>query len=242
MKSTFSLLLSSLLLTSSLSFAAPSQLVFGDKSLTSSSPSRDPDFVDILESQSSFNDKLQELLQDAQELSKEVITESYSKVADLSNQAEIEALLIAASLEDKVMEILPLPQDGDHHDQNGITKGLKSGLNHSKKPLKNDVSIPDLPNWGAFKNLNADTQLDAPSPPGGGWVWSSCGQSQDAVIVQDIKVTPDPPRPGQNLTVHAKGIVNSKLEVSKIEDLGRERRERGWFNQKIRVIVSILAE
>lgn len=197
MKSTFSLLLSSILLSSSLTLAAPTQdaqLVFG----STKSSTRDPDFVDILDSQS-FKNKLEELLHDAESVSSNLVSESYNKAADLSNEAEVEALILAASLEDKAMNILPVPQNS------------QSGQNKLKFPSKNDVSFSDTPIWGAFKSMNI---MDAPTPPGGGWVWSSCGQSSDAVQVQDIRVSPDPPRPGQNLTVHAKGIVNSKIEVS----------------------------
>lgn len=50
---------------------------------------------------------------------------------------------------------------------------------------------------------------------GGGWVWSSCGQPDDLITVEDIKVSPDPPVPGKNMTVTAKGTVKGAIEVSK---------------------------
>lgn len=50
----------------------------------------------------------------------------------------------------------------------------------------------------------------------GGWVWSSCGQPGDAVQVQSIEVSPDPPVPGKNLTIKAKGFVTERIEVSRI--------------------------
>ncbi|PWN44447.1 hypothetical protein IE81DRAFT_272865, partial [Ceraceosorus guamensis] len=56
-----------------------------------------------------------------------------------------------------------------------------------------------------------------PSP--GGWVWKSCGEETDAVEVKSIEVTPDPPKPGQNLTVTASGIVKSRIEAGTYADV-----------------------
>lgn len=54
-----------------------------------------------------------------------------------------------------------------------------------------------------------------PTPtPGGGWVWSTCGEESDAVEVKDIRVSPDPPQAGKNLTVHALGVVKRTIDVS----------------------------
>jgi hypothetical protein len=52
---------------------------------------------------------------------------------------------------------------------------------------------------------------DGPAP--GGWVWKSCGDDGDAVEVTSIQVSPDPPKPGQNLTVVASGIVKKEIKV-----------------------------
>lgn len=58
-----------------------------------------------------------------------------------------------------------------------------------------------------------------PTPtPGGGWVWSSCGQPDDVVEVKSIDVSPDPPVPGKNMTVKARGIVKSTIKVSTTKD------------------------
>ncbi|GJJ09615.1 hypothetical protein Clacol_003838 [Clathrus columnatus] len=43
------------------------------------------------------------------------------------------------------------------------------------------------------------------------WSWSDCGQFDDAVLVNSIKISPDPPKPGENLTVTASGIVYSEI-------------------------------
>lgn len=54
------------------------------------------------------------------------------------------------------------------------------------------------------------------TPPGGGggWVWASCGQPTDLVEVKSIEVSPDPPVPGKNMTVKARGIVKGRIDVS----------------------------
>lgn len=66
-----------------------------------------------------------------------------------------------------------------------------------------------------------------PSPtPGGGWVWSSCGALSDPVQIESISVSPDPPVPGKNMTVTAKGHLSGTLEVSS-ESKGRKRSPSG---------------
>lgn len=66
-----------------------------------------------------------------------------------------------------------------------------------------------------------------PSPtPGGGWVWSSCGAPSDPVQIESISVSPDPPVPGKNMTVTAKGHLSGTLEVSS-EGKGRKRSPFG---------------
>lgn len=43
------------------------------------------------------------------------------------------------------------------------------------------------------------------------WAWFDCGTADDAVQVTSIKISPDPPQPGQNLTVYATGIVYDEI-------------------------------
>lgn len=50
--------------------------------------------------------------------------------------------------------------------------------------------------------------------PGQGWQWASCGTGDEIVDVESIVVSPDPPVPGQNLTVRAKGTVKDEVSVS----------------------------
>lgn len=41
----------------------------------------------------------------------------------------------------------------------------------------------------------------------------SLGEEGDAVTIKSVKVSPDPPRPGHNLTIYAEGTVNNDIEV-----------------------------
>lgn len=50
--------------------------------------------------------------------------------------------------------------------------------------------------------------------PGHGWQWASCGTGDEVVEIESIVVSPDPPVPGQNLTVRAKGTVKDEISVS----------------------------
>lgn len=42
------------------------------------------------------------------------------------------------------------------------------------------------------------------------------GEPGDAVTIKSVKVSPDPPRPGQNLTIYAEGTVNNDIEVRRV--------------------------
>jgi hypothetical protein len=55
--------------------------------------------------------------------------------------------------------------------------------------------------------------------PGSGWIWNVCGSRQEAVVLSDINVKPDPPVAGQNLTVYAKGTLNADLDEGSYADV-----------------------
>ncbi|ETW87295.1 hypothetical protein HETIRDRAFT_243667, partial [Heterobasidion irregulare TC 32-1] len=39
------------------------------------------------------------------------------------------------------------------------------------------------------------------------WGWTNCGSASDPIQIESIEVTPDPPKPGQDLTVLVKGTA-----------------------------------
>jgi len=46
-----------------------------------------------------------------------------------------------------------------------------------------------------------------------------CGQPEDAITIKSITVSPDPPQPGQNLTLTAVGTVNVVIEAGAYADV-----------------------
>ncbi|CBQ69689.1 related to phosphatidylglycerol/phosphatidylinositol transfer protein [Sporisorium reilianum SRZ2] len=55
--------------------------------------------------------------------------------------------------------------------------------------------------------------------PGQGWQWASCGTGDEIVDVESIVVSPDPPVPGQNLTVRAKGTIKDEVSDGTFADV-----------------------
>lgn len=88
---------------------------------------------------------------------------------------------------------------------------------------------------------NAEAVSNGPvKTQGEGWAWSSCGehdvlldltslliyclelfinspikkgQSSDPLQIQSIQVSPDPPKPGENMTVTVNAIAQERIEV-----------------------------
>ncbi|PPQ64423.1 hypothetical protein CVT26_002130 [Gymnopilus dilepis] len=52
-----------------------------------------------------------------------------------------------------------------------------------------------------------------------GWTWSDCGVETDPIRIDSIHVTPDPPQPGQDLTVTVKGTVVEQIEEGAYADV-----------------------
>lgn len=72
----------------------------------------------------------------------------------------------------------------------------------------------------AQKQKSVHSDVDAmDGPPGSGWIWSVCGSRDEAIVLDDIKVLPDPPKPGENLTVHAVGEVKHDLKEGSYADV-----------------------
>jgi len=44
-----------------------------------------------------------------------------------------------------------------------------------------------------------------------GWTWTDCGLDTDPIRIESIQVSPDPPQPGQDLTVTVKGNVVEEI-------------------------------
>ncbi|KAH0590635.1 Phosphatidylglycerol/phosphatidylinositol transfer protein [Termitomyces sp. J132] len=55
-------------------------------------------------------------------------------------------------------------------------------------------------------------QPDVPVYTTDGWRWEDCGQPTDAIRIERIIVTPDPPQPGKDMTVKVTGEAQSVIE------------------------------
>ncbi|KAK4057539.1 hypothetical protein OIO90_001608 [Microbotryomycetes sp. JL221] len=51
------------------------------------------------------------------------------------------------------------------------------------------------------------------------WDWSDCGEPTDVIQIKDVRISPDPPKPGKNLTVYASGTVNSLIDQGAYADV-----------------------
>ncbi|GAA5832640.1 hypothetical protein JCM11251_001394 [Rhodosporidiobolus azoricus] len=72
-------------------------------------------------------------------------------------------------------------------------------------------------NWGAGKlsQLGTDGRADAMTQ----WGWYDCGEPGDAIEIESLKISPDPPRPGHNLTIEASGKVNTLVDEGTYADI-----------------------
>ncbi|WOO77366.1 Phosphatidylglycerol/phosphatidylinositol transfer protein [Vanrija pseudolonga] len=51
------------------------------------------------------------------------------------------------------------------------------------------------------------------------WRWSDCGLPSDAITIESISVSPDPPEPGKNLTVTVEATANEVVEEGAYADV-----------------------
>ncbi|THV04865.1 hypothetical protein K435DRAFT_961594 [Dendrothele bispora CBS 962.96] len=62
-------------------------------------------------------------------------------------------------------------------------------------------------------------QSEAPVHAAAGWEWDDCGEPTDAIQVKSIKVSPDPPRPGEDMTVTVEGTALETIEAGASADV-----------------------
>ncbi|EIM92953.1 uncharacterized protein STEHIDRAFT_117878 [Stereum hirsutum FP-91666 SS1] len=51
------------------------------------------------------------------------------------------------------------------------------------------------------------------------WEWSSCGLSSDPIQIESIDVSPDPPKPGENMTVTVKASAQELIAEGAYADV-----------------------
>ena len=191
------------------------QLVFGGSDPASSAPSRQPDFIDRLQAEAEAKGikldlGLDHLAQKAQE-------EAHRASLAAEKQPHADELLKAFSAVDggKVEEwsslILP---DGDVEEIEDIKEAASHAAEmYAAKHGSADTGEIDLGALIGHIKISKSDKVSTKGEPGSGWVWQSCALENEAVNVDSIDVTPDPPKPGKNMTVHGKGVVKSLVDV-----------------------------
>ncbi|KAF8560427.1 hypothetical protein OG21DRAFT_69945 [Imleria badia] len=73
----------------------------------------------------------------------------------------------------------------------------------------------------ALAGSSAEQQVlsDTPVRVFNGWSYVDCGQSSDLIQINSIKVSPDPPQPGQDLTVTVSGSAVDTIEEGAYADV-----------------------
>ncbi|CDZ96745.1 vacuole protein [Phaffia rhodozyma] len=79
-------------------------------------------------------------------------------------------------------------------------------------------SLVGLASWGA-EAISGIGRGKVNTFPEGGWSWVDCGVAGDAVQVESINISPDPPVPGKNLTVSVKGVVIDPINEGSYADV-----------------------
>ncbi|KAH9982461.1 ML domain-containing protein [Lactifluus volemus] len=60
---------------------------------------------------------------------------------------------------------------------------------------------------------------DRPVHATANWDWRSCGSASDAIQIESITVSPDPPKPGHDLTVTVKASAQEEIEEGAYADV-----------------------
>ncbi|UZJ51286.1 hypothetical protein CBS101457_000606 [Exobasidium rhododendri] len=116
--------------------------------------------------------------------------ESYIETVDLDDEMAKVKLMWEAALEDSLVTIQPIA--AKVAESKPVSKGRKNLFNSLMSKF---------------------------NPPGSGWVWKNCGSGEEAAVLRELDVDPDPPVAGQNLTVSAKGIVTSPIREGTYADV-----------------------
>ncbi|PAV22666.1 Phosphatidylglycerol phosphatidylinositol transfer [Pyrrhoderma noxium] len=71
-----------------------------------------------------------------------------------------------------------------------------------------------------LQSNNVELQVeDAPIRTQEGWDWRDCGDTSDPLQIKSIEVFPDPPKPGQDMTVKVKAYAQELIEEGAYADV-----------------------
>lgn len=72
------------------------------------------------------------------------------------------------------------------------------------------MQLPDIAqgviDWAASSNDGAHASSS--------WQFVDCGEPDDVIEIKSLRVVPDPPVPGEKMTVYADGLAKQRIEVS----------------------------
>ncbi|GAA6064054.1 hypothetical protein JCM10212_006790 [Sporobolomyces blumeae] len=86
-------------------------------------------------------------------------------------------------------------------------------------PGRADQLVMSGVNWGAGQVSRIGDKAQGEIGTLTRWDWTDCGSPSDALQIESIKVSPDPPKPGQDLTIVATGTARSKVDVGTYADV-----------------------
>ncbi|KAG2118442.1 ML domain-containing protein [Suillus clintonianus] len=76
-----------------------------------------------------------------------------------------------------------------------------------------------LAGLASASSLPAQEVINQPVHVMEGWSYEDCGSSSDAIQVKSISLSPDPPKPGQDLTVTVVGTAQQRIEDGAYADV-----------------------
>ncbi|KAK4705566.1 ganglioside GM2 activator, partial [Phenoliferia sp. Uapishka_3] len=96
---------------------------------------------------------------------------------------------------------------------------LSTALSVSAAPAQFTLDNPGQTalNWGAgaLSKIGDDGRADTNTI----WSWYDCGEPTDALTIKSLKLSPDPPKPGHNLTIYATGSANKLISDGTYADV-----------------------
>jgi len=79
--------------------------------------------------------------------------------------------------------------------------------------IANDVIDFSLSAASHFTSLDDDVHTNTV------WSFTDCGLPTDAIAIKSLKIDPDPPKPGQKLTIYASGTVKQIIDEGAYADV-----------------------
>jgi len=75
------------------------------------------------------------------------------------------------------------------------------------------------PSWGGFGIQTHEGALDTPARTQSGWNFIDCGLPTDVIQIESLTISPDPPKPGEDLTVKVSAYVTKTIEDGAYADV-----------------------